>query len=595
MIQRHRQPSRVLAGPRIKRRLSQRSWSEIRDRIHRLRFRDPIEEIFMDEAAKRYIEDFEKIERLAKDFHLPKVRFIRYLKEIGLYDRLEYYKVPIIRSYHRTKSLENTGRKFNTTGSNLGKRLRAWGIEIYDTKEEVIQRIHTSKNEMIDLYVNKKMSAGDVARRLGFAPDTVRTYLRRWGIELRKRPSRVKEMCRLHDDGYTPNEIAKQMGLRDSSQVYMSLKACGRGTDIHDPRTFERMRQLYKQGKSVEQIADRFSTTVPSVRGRIAGVKRVRRPNFSTRVKKRIIRMYRDEKRDTWQISQKVNYAQTLVEDFLLSMGYKGVRKKWTRAEKERILREIIKFRNQGKQTRFIRKTLNIPYVLVGQLRDEYNLAKVAPVKPRRGRVLTVERELALVRYYRSKPQSIGEAGAKFGLTNKQAQYILTGKYRTPLWRVKGARYSPEDTKRQNEIIFRLYKEGKSMRAIEAAAGIDRTSVKRRLIQANLWIDKVGGLGGHQYFPWVWEDIKFRVTKYLFQGKKVGWIGEKMHMSTHVIERIPNQKFKLNRLYVFIFDKRKEKMIKSPTFEIYRDAARFSEPYRKDTGRYNLGLIMRKI
>jgi len=582
-------PRRRFVPRRIyKHRLTSKQRDLIRSKLKEINFKDPLDEIFLIDLYQQFLEDFKSIPRLAKDYRMPESRVKRYLQKLGVLDRLEFRKKSIMNSYARSKSIVYTAKRFNVSPWSLRKALKEWEVDVLTRKESRHYKVLQHKDKIIEMYMKEEVSATEIARRLGLAEATILNNLKRWGIKMRSyQRIFTKDLKRMYDQGMKPKDIAMKL---NTSLSYVRKRLVESGVvfrrPFEEPEVKERLNQLYRQGASIEQLSKLYNAGSTQIRERITHIGKQGVPGEKER---KIVELFLTGQYDAQSIGDQLLVSPRLVGMVLSKYGFYGYARRYTKADKKRIAAQVIKLRRAGLSYEKIGRSLNLGSGFLQKLQRDFGI-KV----PSRRSPLSKEGEEALVKHFKSSPMTFREAGRKFGITSPQSRHIIAEKHGVKsVWR-KGSRYSPQETAKQNEIIERLYKRGISLKKIARKVDLDHTTVKGRLVLMGLYRKKIGGFGGHQYFPEVWEKRKFRMLKDLFRGKTISYISEKYNTTHRLVNAVKSEPFELNDLVLINLDRRTGIIGQKP-FMTYDAAKRHAMWFIARKNRYEVNLILKPV
>jgi transposase-like protein len=364
-------------------------------------------------------------------------------------NKLDPFKDYIITNYrNRTLSVERMAKKLGVTAPQILNALRNWGVErkrgFYRKKTEII---NNNKQQIIDLYTNKKWTTAMIAKKFKLADCTVQLKLKEWGVPARSYtkaiPCKVKA---LYDQGLSPEEIGEKLKVNTSS-VYKTLvnKFGIKHTKKVQFNLTEDLaiKQLINQGLSVPLARKRFNQ------------------RFNRTVTDAVFRRRMDE------LSIKANPK-------IRKQPRRG-NKAYTPEQKERFLQQIRTLRMKGTPLKKIAAQIGISVALVQRIIKENDI-------PRVNRVYTPE--------VRNKVEALYDQGFhykdiadKLGLVEDSVRQELT-RMGVPRFTSKwNRRFTIGQENIQNENIRRLYKRPfyASMTRIADLLRIDKTTVKARL------------------------------------------------------------------------------------------------------------------
>jgi len=116
--------------------------------------------------------------------------YLKYVKNIELnqVNMFEENKEKIIHMYTiENKNATEISKTYKTTCGTINKYLKKWNIEM-KTQSELQTGCKTDKlkDEIIDMYLNKKMSLRNIGLKLNLSKTAIGNFLRRNNIKIRK-------------------------------------------------------------------------------------------------------------------------------------------------------------------------------------------------------------------------------------------------------------------------------------------------------------------------------------------------------------------------------------------------------------------------
>lgn len=188
---------------------------------------------------KMYITDKMNCVEIAKILNTEATYVHKYLNKWGIQTRnyseailkfnIEEKKETIINLYQvQNISATNIAKLFNTTCTTICKYLTKWGVNC--RKQSEIQlgfNIEKHKEEIIDCYINKKMSTIDIGKLFHVSKKCINTHLKEWNITLRTGGETIK-YSQTGDKRYNSIYVIVKNNLDDKTIVFGSVSECGR-------------------------------------------------------------------------------------------------------------------------------------------------------------------------------------------------------------------------------------------------------------------------------------------------------------------------------------------------------------------------------
>lgn len=186
----------------------------------------------IEEIVNRY-KSGESMNSISKSFKTHQMSIGYHLRKLNIAIRQSNvpYEIPpkSIEDYKNGKSANRIADELNTSVKTVTKCLQRHGIDVSNRKYKAWNSISDDiHNNIIELYVNEKLSGKSIADKLGITDTTVYTILEKYSIPRRKTifDSNKEKVIEMYNSGKGYNEISKVIGANPKS-VLRALKRFG--------------------------------------------------------------------------------------------------------------------------------------------------------------------------------------------------------------------------------------------------------------------------------------------------------------------------------------------------------------------------------
>lgn len=132
---------------------------------------------------------------------------------------------------NKNLSKEKIGKIYKCGATTVDRRLKEYAIPIRETKNYKVS-YRLERNQIIDLYVNKKLSMLKISNMFGIGVNGIRTFLNREGIEIDSARCGEKKECilfkekiekikKLLRDKFLKKNIAKELNISKGHLSYL--------------------------------------------------------------------------------------------------------------------------------------------------------------------------------------------------------------------------------------------------------------------------------------------------------------------------------------------------------------------------------------
>jgi predicted DNA-binding protein YlxM (UPF0122 family) len=105
------------------------------------------------------------------------------------------YKNEIISMYlNKSLTASEIAKKLNTTCGTINTHLKTWGVNL-KTLAELVSGIDLNKHkeQVMDMYINQNKSMLKIGKHFGVSKTTIKKYLKLWGVRIKSQPEYSKQ------------------------------------------------------------------------------------------------------------------------------------------------------------------------------------------------------------------------------------------------------------------------------------------------------------------------------------------------------------------------------------------------------------------
>jgi DNA invertase Pin-like site-specific DNA recombinase len=182
--------------------------------------------------------------------------------------------------YRAGRTLQEIGDEFGVTRERVRQLLRKAGVPTLGWRPEVVRKTVTPLLEAKIVLLGKRgLTVPDIAQQTGLPRQSVRTYLAANDVKvprakLQRRPQTIEKAFSIAADyraGLKVAEIAVKHGV-DAPHIFRLIRIAGvkparmkRASEL----PAEQIVELYSNGATLQEVADKFGASVTAVRARV--------------------------------------------------------------------------------------------------------------------------------------------------------------------------------------------------------------------------------------------------------------------------------------------------------------------------------------
>jgi transposase len=467
------------------------------------------------EIIKQYQENIPST-KIAENFGINKGRVIRILrrenieiKSPGSYFKLlnEAQEKQILKLYSKGLSISEIGRRYEVDQGVINKILVNHNIEKRDPGIYHRKFTKAQEQEIIDLYINKKLSVNKIAGKFKVEFRTISKIMKDNNIKVltskdmkKLTPEQEQEMINLYwRSGYSTHQLAEKYNISRTSVKRIFVRNDVQITDIRQTKAssikrkinesqYPKIISLYKGGLTQAEVSKLYDVGEETIRKILRKNNVAARKNYSQKITpkqaKEIVKLYKQDI-STIKLAKQFNVDKSTIQRVLEKnkIEVKGpgyFNKKLTAAQEKEILglyREGLSISKVSQRTNIDNSTIK----LVLKRND-------IEVRPGSGYQVKVNEEVEqkIIELFRqgNTVKKIAETLAlspqTVSITLKRNNIEITLTY-------QHLRKVTEETEKE---IARLYREGLNMKEIAVIVRLDPRTVSKVLNRLNLIEEK---------------------------------------------------------------------------------------------------------